>query len=549
MQFGYYTKLHPGIQHKAGVPVGGTFIIVYHRRKRQTKGETIRRKFQLRGTVVDEDKELVQDAKLVVRGTSKGAVTDSEGRFIINVTSLPVTLEVFYPGFDVKEIEIDSDDPLEIILGDDTDSGNIIDKIPEGIVIADFYLPYLCCSDCPPIQFLVPELAQQPPENQGPAANAGPDITITLPVNSVTLNGSGSTDPDGTITDFQWLRLQGPNNPDVVTPGSAHTAVNNLVEGIYLFELTVTDDKGSVARDEVNVIVNPAPPPPNKPPVANAGEDQTIPLSPNNPLILDGSKSFDPDGTIASFSWIFGTGPNVPVINQISLDKTFVTNLEVGQYEFKLVVVDDKGASDSDTVTVVVEKGSFEKSCQPLSGIIELFRKLESVDPGPFGAFRDVFSSYPDVEKLFDELTGITNSSSDQQITFFIERKIVPLLIKWLKELNEIITGNADLRLLAVTLYRILLQLSMYIVCIQKEDITAAKIPMTEVFKIIMDHLRIWISLIKQGQFSPNQIDVVKQIGDDVKGELIRTSANGEDSTKPVYVSVLKKIIEMINSI
>ena len=34
---------------------------------------------------------------------------------------------------------------------------------------------------------------QQP--NQDPTANAGPDLTITLPVNNVTLNGNGS-DPD-----------------------------------------------------------------------------------------------------------------------------------------------------------------------------------------------------------------------------------------------------------------------------------------------------------------------------------------------------------------
>ncbi|HMU46596.1 MAG TPA: hypothetical protein PKC72_09520, partial [Chitinophagaceae bacterium] len=44
-----------------------------------------------------------------------------------------------------------------------------------------------------------------PPPNQSPTANAGPDQTITLPVNTVTVNGSG-TDPDGTITAYLWTK-------------------------------------------------------------------------------------------------------------------------------------------------------------------------------------------------------------------------------------------------------------------------------------------------------------------------------------------------------
>ena len=44
--------------------------------------------------------------------------------------------------------------------------------------------------------------------NQLPSANAGTDQNITLPTNSVSLNGSG-TDPDGTITTYLWRKLLG----------------------------------------------------------------------------------------------------------------------------------------------------------------------------------------------------------------------------------------------------------------------------------------------------------------------------------------------------
>ncbi|MBK8553438.1 MAG: hypothetical protein IPL53_21180 [Ignavibacteria bacterium] len=44
--------------------------------------------------------------------------------------------------------------------------------------------------------------------NQPPVANAGADEIITLPVNSVNLNGSASTD-DYNIVSYQWTKLTG----------------------------------------------------------------------------------------------------------------------------------------------------------------------------------------------------------------------------------------------------------------------------------------------------------------------------------------------------
>src|SRR4029079_2018924 len=45
--------------------------------------------------------------------------------------------------------------------------------------------------------------------NVAPTANAGPDQTITLPTNSVSLSGSG-TDPDGSISSYSWTKISGP---------------------------------------------------------------------------------------------------------------------------------------------------------------------------------------------------------------------------------------------------------------------------------------------------------------------------------------------------
>jgi len=50
-----------------------------------------------------------------------------------------------------------------------------------------------------------------PPPNKAPTANAGTDITITLPTNQVSLNGVG-TDSDGSIASYQWTKISGPTS-------------------------------------------------------------------------------------------------------------------------------------------------------------------------------------------------------------------------------------------------------------------------------------------------------------------------------------------------
>jgi hypothetical protein len=91
--------------------------------------------------------------------------------------------------------------------------------------------------------------------NQPPVANAGNDITITLPTNTVTLNGSG-TDADGTVTGYAWTKISGSGT--ITSPSSASTTVTGLTQGTSLFQLVVTDNQGAQSKaDTVVVTVNP----------------------------------------------------------------------------------------------------------------------------------------------------------------------------------------------------------------------------------------------------------------------------------------------------
>ena len=199
--------------------------------------------------------------------------------------------------------------------------------------------------------------AAPPPPNILPVAHAGNDINITLPVNSITLNGNSSTDADGTINSYFWTWVSGPAKFSIGNPNAPSTAVRSLVEGTYSFRLLVTDNRGGTNADTIHVTVNAAVPPPNMPPVANAGGNKTITL-PTNSVSLSGDLSYDPDGTLVRFAWSNVSGPDGSVITSPGLSATTVTGLVAGTYTFRLAVTDNKGASNADTVVVVVDSAS-----------------------------------------------------------------------------------------------------------------------------------------------------------------------------------------------
>lgn len=92
--------------------------------------------------------------------------------------------------------------------------------------------------------------------NIKPKANAGQDQIITLPSSATILRGA-ATAVDGKITAYKWSKLI--NNSTIIwSPNSPSTAVSNLRQkGKYSFLLKVTDSKGRIGSDTVNVTVNP----------------------------------------------------------------------------------------------------------------------------------------------------------------------------------------------------------------------------------------------------------------------------------------------------
>lgn len=170
--------------------------------------------------------------------------------------------------------------------------------------------------------------------NVAPAAQIAsvPVATLGQPTN---FDASGSSDPDGTIASYHWDFGDG-SSADSTTANHVYTSA-----GAYQVTLTVMDDDGAADTETVSVTVN-------APPVAVIAPVSNIALS--EEATFDGSGSYDPDGTIVSFSWDFGDGTmgNGDVVTH--------TYAAEGTYQVTLTVTDTDGASHPVSISVDVVK-------------------------------------------------------------------------------------------------------------------------------------------------------------------------------------------------
>ena len=188
------------------------------------------------------------------------------------------------------------------------------------------------------------------PVNSPPVADAGVDQVVVDfggdNSEAVTLDGSGSSDSDGTIVSYKWYE-----SGSEIASGEFAQALFSV--GTHTVTLEVTNDDGATASDTVMITVNGLA---NQPPLASFTAD---PTSGELPLMVsfDATASYDPDGTVVSYEWDFGDG-STDSGDMVSPSHIYTS---AGSYTVTLAVTDDMGMSAiaSNTITVTIgEQGT-----------------------------------------------------------------------------------------------------------------------------------------------------------------------------------------------
>ena len=193
------------------------------------------------------------------------------------------------------------------------------------------------------------KLTSAAPVNNAPVANAGPDQTVNKGT-SVTLDGSASSDPDGSTITYSWTAPSGITLSSATVAKPTFTAPNVSVDTPYTFSLTVNDGSLNSNTDQIIVTVKQV----NAAPVARAGADQTV--NEGASVTLDGSTSSDADGDAITYKW---TPPTGITLSSTTVAKPTFTAPEVSvntPYIFSLVVNDGKTNSAIDQVLVTVNQ-------------------------------------------------------------------------------------------------------------------------------------------------------------------------------------------------
>ncbi len=240
-------------------------------------------------------------------------------------------------------------------------------------------------------------LYQTPPSNLPPVANAGTDQSVHVG-NTVMLNGSGSSDPNGDLLTYNWTFISKPGGSSATL--SDPTLVNPTFTvdkaGTYKVKLVVND--GTVDSVADTVLISTI----NVKPVANAGDDQSVYVG--SLVTLDGSGSSDPDGDQVTYNWAFQSKPqnsSATLNNPTSASPTFTVD-KAGTYVVKLIVNDGALNSDPDTVTISninvapVADAGMDQAITTIGTTVQL-DGTQSYDPdGDPITYQWAFTSIPD---------------------------------------------------------------------------------------------------------------------------------------------------------
>jgi hypothetical protein len=207
------------------------------------------------------------------------------------------------------------------------------------------------------------------PDEKFPSeVDAGDDRIVYSPENTATLSAVATTVGDAEIVSYEWKQSDANPAVNIVSPNRAQTQVTALQLGTYVFEITITDSNGFTASDQTAVVVLQG----NYAPIAHPGSSMTIPVS-QAEVLLDGSASYDPDGTIVNYEWMQIDANNALTITQESASHPTATLTgfeKENLYVIQLTVTDNEGLSASENMRIYVESVSANNDAVREKGVV-----------------------------------------------------------------------------------------------------------------------------------------------------------------------------------
>ncbi|MBN1859368.1 PKD domain-containing protein, partial [Candidatus Bipolaricaulota bacterium] len=210
------------------------------------------------------------------------------------------------------------------------------------------------------------------PANQPPTASFTFSPTSPAPGEVASFNGLGSSDSDGSITQYTW------SFGDGATASGSTTSHAYTAAGTYTAQLTVTDNDGATDSTTRSITIQALP---NQSPTASFSFSPSAPI-PGQQVAFNGSLSSDSDGTIIQYAWSFGDGYTA---SGVTASHAYAG---AGTFAAQLTVTDDDGASNSATRFVTVQPSpnqpptaSFTMSpSSPVTGSAVQFNASASTD-------------------------------------------------------------------------------------------------------------------------------------------------------------------------
>jgi hypothetical protein len=173
--------------------------------------------------------------------------------------------------------------------------------------------------------------------NAAPTAAFSVDPAVPTAGETVSIDASGSADPDGSIASYEWT-------VDGRSIGSGPSVEFGFESpGEHDVRLTVTDDDDAVTTTSEAVTVN-------APPVAVVGASTATP-GVNETVTLDASASEDADGDVETYEWDLDGDGTYDDATGVEAEAAFDA---AGTAVVGLRVSDDAGATNTTAVTLTV---------------------------------------------------------------------------------------------------------------------------------------------------------------------------------------------------